>query len=42
MTSRKQKLVDDQIEGEVIADLDDPSAWHGADNVGRTLQSDLS
>jgi len=31
-----------EIEGEVIADLDDPSAWHGADNVGRTLQSDLS
>jgi hypothetical protein len=27
MTSRKRKLLDDQIEAEVIADLDDPSAW---------------
>ena len=27
MTSRKQKLLDDQIEAEVLADLDDPSAW---------------
>jgi hypothetical protein len=27
MTSRKQKLLDDQIEAEVIADLDDASAW---------------
>ncbi len=26
MTSRKRKLLDDQIEAEVIADLDDPSA----------------
>jgi hypothetical protein len=30
MTSRKQKLLDDQIEAEVIADLDDPSAWDEA------------
>lgn len=27
MTSRKQKLLDDQIEAEILADLDDPSAW---------------
>jgi hypothetical protein len=27
MTSRKRMLLDDQIEAEVIADLDDPSAW---------------
>jgi hypothetical protein len=27
MNSRKRKLLDDQIEAEVIADLDDPSAW---------------
>jgi hypothetical protein len=27
MTSRKQKVLDDQIEAEVLADLDDPSAW---------------
>jgi hypothetical protein len=27
MTSRKRKLLDDQIEAEVIADLNDPSAW---------------
>ena len=27
MTSRKRKLTDDEIEAEVIADLDDPSAW---------------
>src|SRR4051794_16490053 len=27
MTSRKRKLPDDEIEAEVVADLDDPSAW---------------
>jgi hypothetical protein len=27
MTPRERKLLDDQIEAEVIADLDDPSAW---------------
>jgi uncharacterized DUF497 family protein len=27
MTSRKRKLLDDQIEAEVLADLHDPSAW---------------
>jgi len=27
MTSRKRKLTDDEIEAEVLADLDDPSAW---------------
>ena len=27
MTSRKQKLTDDEIEAEILADLDDPSAW---------------
>lgn len=27
MTSRKRKLTDDEIEAQVIADLDDPSAW---------------
>jgi len=27
MTSRKRKLTDDEIEAEVIAELDDPSAW---------------
>jgi hypothetical protein len=27
MTPRKRKLLDDQIEAEVIADLDDSSAW---------------
>lgn len=27
MTSRKRKLLDDQIEAEVLADLNDPSAW---------------
>jgi hypothetical protein len=27
MTPRKRKLTDDQIEAEVLADLDDPSAW---------------
>ena len=27
MTSRKRKLMDDQIEAEVLADLNDPSAW---------------
>jgi hypothetical protein len=27
MTSRKRKLLDDQIEAEIVADLDDPSAW---------------
>lgn len=27
MTSRKRKLLDDQIEVEVLADLHDPSAW---------------
>jgi len=27
MTSRKRKLTDDEIEAEVVADLDDPSAW---------------
>jgi hypothetical protein len=27
MTSRKQKLLDDQIEAEVLSELDDPSAW---------------
>jgi len=27
MTPHERKLLDDQIEAEVIADLDDPSAW---------------
>jgi hypothetical protein len=27
VTSRKRKLLDDQIEAEIIADLDDPTAW---------------
>ena len=27
MSSRKRKLTDDQIEAEVLADLEDPSAW---------------
>jgi hypothetical protein len=27
MTSRIPKLTDDEIEAEVLADLDDPSAW---------------
>jgi hypothetical protein len=27
MTSRKQKLTDDEIEAQVLADMDDPSAW---------------
>lgn len=27
MTSRKRKLTDDEVEAQVIADLDDPSAW---------------
>lgn len=27
MSSRKRKLTDDEIEAQVIADLDDPSAW---------------
>jgi hypothetical protein len=27
MTSRKRKLTDDEIEAEVLADLNDPSAW---------------
>jgi|GEM_PF-3453279 len=27
MTSRKRRLTDDEIEAEVLADLDDPSAW---------------
>lgn len=27
MNSRRRKLLDDQIEAEVMADLDDPSAW---------------
>jgi len=27
MTIRKRKLTDDEIEAQVIADLDDPSAW---------------
>jgi hypothetical protein len=27
MTSRKRKLTDDEIEAQVLADLDDPSAW---------------
>jgi hypothetical protein len=27
MTSRKRKLTDDEIEAQMIADLDDPSAW---------------
>lgn len=30
MTSRKRKLTDDEIEAEVIAELDDPSAWDEA------------
>jgi hypothetical protein len=27
MTSRKRKLTDDEIEAEILADLNDPSAW---------------
>jgi hypothetical protein len=27
MTPRERKLLDDQIEAEVLAELDDPSAW---------------
>jgi hypothetical protein len=27
MNSRERKLLDDQIEAEVLEDLDDPSAW---------------
>lgn len=27
MTSRKRKLTDDEIEAQVLADLEDPSAW---------------
>src|ERR1043166_1234478 len=30
MTSRKRKAIDDQIEAEVLADLNDPSAWDEA------------